>query len=899
MAEAVEMFVNLHRHDTFSLYDGFGTPDQAAKYAKSLGQTALAITNHGNVSGWVGHKKACLEYGIKPIYGVEAYFQPTFNPDVKSRYHLTILVENQKGYENLCEMLSYAAREQFYRYPILDFALLRKYAAGLFVFSGCQIGYIPILILRNKMDAARKARDKFTDIFGNRFYLELQPINAAAQQAVNEGLIHIGGAPYVMTTDAHYVAPEDYDTYKIMWQLGKKVKKGKEAPVMKADYSDRHIMQGDEVFELWNKMHPDPKAKLYVPIAKGAIVNTQKIADKCDFDLQFKESLPPIDWGMTAKTKLSMVVSDFIKDYTAKMNPKRKKRYVTQAWKELKVIYDKGFEDYFLLCYFLVEYAKENDIATGFGRGSVCGSLVAFALGITRVDPIRLGTYFERFLRPDKNVTPDIDMDFDSDRRGELVSLILNKFAGRSIPISNFGFYRAKNLWNDLAKLFELDKEDADEGKKVVELFTTGSQQGELVRIYLENLLEDPTLKRLNKKYDGIVTHFYKLYGQVKYFGRHAAGIAIAAESITKYVPAMRVRSEIQTAFDMESLSAIGIIKMDILGLSTASIVAMCEKSTGVSFSYDILKDAAIYSAFAETKTEAIFQFEKEGAKKVLSAVQPQTFNELIACNALNRPGPIELGVLDAYVDGKLDISENMQQYSWWEYTKETYGQIVYQEQVMQICRGIAGMEWGDTDKVMKSVNAKAVDKELQQKFIDGAVSKSGMTKGDARKLYRTMTLYLFNKGHGAGYSLIAFYQMYFKLYHPLEFWYATLYHEGDEVKRRLYSAAAVQQGIVIMPPHVNGSARYSIETIDGDKCIRAGLASLKGVGEKQAVAVISKGPYKNAIEMKERLTKRECNSRVWEILDRSGAMQFNKRKHYADAVKWNGYLYSMEAAVR
>jgi DNA polymerase III subunit alpha len=897
MRIVAKMFCNLHRHDTFSLYDGFGTPEQAARYAKSLGQTALGITNHGNVSGLVEHKKACEEAGIKPVYGVEAYFQPKFNPE-KGRYHLTIICQSDEGYHNLSEMMSVAAREQYYRYPILDFKLLRRYSAGLFVFSGCQLGYIPVLLLRNKMAEARRARDKFTDIFGRNFFLELQPINASAQHAVNEGLIHIGGAPFVMTTDAHYTQPEDYPTYQIMWQLGKKPKKGADRPVMRADYSDRHIMTGDEVFRLWNEMHPDPGKKLYVPIAKQAIINTKKIADACNVSLQFKELIPHIDWGMEPKDKLAKVVKNFLAGYTKGMPSKKWARYQAQADKELKVIYDKGFEDYFLLCYFLVEYAKENGIPTGFGRGSVCGSLVAFALGLTRVDPIKLGTYFERFLRPDKNVTPDIDMDFGSAGRGELVNLILQKFAGRATPISNFGYYRAKNLWNDLAKLFEVDKEDADAGKDILERFTTGSQQGEIVKIYLEDLLAVSVLRDLDKRYAGIVHHFYRLYGQVKYFGKHAAGIAISAENIERYAPSMRIKGELQTAYDMDSLSKIGVIKIDVLGLATASIVAACEKATGVTFSYDILKDAAIYKAFAETQTEAIFQFEKEGAKKVLSAVEPQTFNELIACNALNRPGPIELGVLDKYVEGKLG-EVDIDSQPWSEFTRETYGQIVYQEQVMQICREIAGMEWGDTDKVMKSVNAKAVDTKLQTAFVEGAMKKSGMSRSVARKLYRDMTLYLFNKGHGAGYTLIAFYQMYFKLYHPLEFWWATLLYEQDDYKQKVYSAAAIRQGIVIMPPHVNGTANYSIETIEGEKCIRAGLCSLKGVGEKAALAICSKGPYKNADQMRDALTKRECNKKVWETLERSGALEFNMKRHYADAVKLNGYLYSADLSVR
>lgn len=875
-------FVNLHRHDTYSVFDGFGTAKGAAEYAAEMGQPALGLTNHGNVCGLVDHFYACQDAGIKPILGVEAYFQPRFNPD-KRRFHLTVLCESNTGYRNLMRMVSYAYQHQFFRYPIVDWPLLQKYHEGLIILSGCLAGYIPALIRAGRTNDAKRAAEQFRDLLGDRFYLEIQPINVGDQKRVNTGLLGMA-MPHVMTLDSHYDRPEAYSTYQTMYEIGDR----KAAPV---DYSSRAMLSERQVKRHWCEMYNDGGAG---QSAAFYMQTSVEIADRCNVDLKFPPLIPVVKWDMPSDRKLKRVVREFLHEYCkGKSNTKE---YFNRAERELGLIIEKGFQDYFLLCYDLIRTARARDIATGFGRGSVCGSLVAFALGLTKVDPIILGTSFERFMHIDKNVMPDIDMDFGHERRGELVDYVLRKFEGKSAPIMTRGNYRARNLWNDLAKLRDVDKADSDIAKDFLDMLAAGDQAGAFAEISMDIINQYPELKAINKRYDGIFEHFCRLYGQVRFLGQHAAGVAIAAKRIDNYLAITRIGKDKETkqpkyltSYDMDSLAKLGVVKVDILALSTATIVREMEKVTGVQFSYDLLDDSELFDEFCNGNTEGIFQFERGGAKKIVDAVQPRNILELAACNAMNRPGTINN--LDAYCAGKEgDIDKST---PWYRFTKETYGCLIYQEQVMQICVA-AGMSLGDADKVMKSVNAKAVNKELLAKFIEGASKNLKLTKREAERLYRQSTLYLFNKSHAVGYTLVALYQMYFKHYHPLEYWYATLRYEKDDAKRRVYQGYAVRAGCVIFPAHVNGTARYSIEQVDGDRVIRAGLSSIPGVG-KVALAIEAAKPYTDDTEILAKLPKRVVNKKTYQCLLDAGALEFDQKKIESRIIQSNSYLYLQE----
>lgn len=864
-------FCHLHRHDHFSVFDGFGTAKQAARYAADLGQKALALTNHGNVSGLVEHYHACKEVGIHPVLGCEIYFQPKFDPTPGApRYHLTILCKTTEGYHNLAKMLSVAARDHFYRAPIVDYRLLAQYSRGLVCLSGCMLGYIPRLILDKKLAQAEVERDHFLELFGDDFYLEHQPINIKAQRKINQGLIMLGEAESVVTTDAHFVRPDDYDSYLMMYRLGER------EPA--TDYSQRYLMGEEEIRSEYQAMHGE----------NPYLDRTEEIALSCDVDLTFKEMVPKVDWSKSSKKTLRNRAQEGLE----RIGKSGSKRYQAQLQRELDVVFSKGFEDYFLILYDLISFADKNGIARGFGRGSVCGSLLAYCIGLTKVDPFILGTHFERFLRPDKNVLPDVDLDFDSARRQEVIDYLLQKYEGRSLPITTFGYYRAKNLCNDLGKVLEVSAEDLRVFKELMTIFTAGDQEGAYSDISYESAIEQSRdLRRLDKRYKGLVRYFFGLYGQIRFMGRHAAGIAITAEDIEKYVPAIRIRGQIQTSYDMDSLARAGIVKIDVLGLATVSVMSAISRKVGVEFDYSILDDEEVYARFAAGDTDGIFQFEGFGAKKVLQDVNPTNIQDVIACNALNRPGPIQLGVLDQFVAGKNGDMDNT---PWQSYTQETYGTIVYQEQVMRICREIGKMEWPDTDKVMKTVNAKALDPALQKKFVEGA-TQNGFTKGQARELYRRMTLYLFNKNHGAAYTLMAVYQMWLRINYPVHFWATMLRFEKLERKRRDYMYSAVKDGAVILLPHVNASALDRVEKLDGEEVIRLGIGALKTIGVKTGLAIQAErkanGKFEDEDDFIARVPKRNVNKARIKVLEENGALEFDQAKFMRRVVAFNSAL--------
>lgn len=865
----VDKFVHLHRHDEYSLFDGIGTSLQAAKYVAEIEQPALAITNHGNVCGIIDHFNNCREQGIKPIIGIEGYFVPSLKKqkEKQSNYHLTILAKDDKGYQNLMQLVTQSNSEGFYYRPRFDFSMLEEFKEGLVVLSGCQAGFIAKMLYNDRHDLALKAAKRFKKLFGDDFYIEVQPHNINDQQTFNKLLIDFAekvGLKVVMTSDAHYIRKEDYKTQCIMRAFKDSY----------GGYPEAYLLTAKEALEMWRKYHGFGNPKEYIR-------RTLEIADKCDVKLDFGNLMPKIDFGIDSKKKLKQIALEGLR----KKN-KYTDEYITKLNKELKVIFDKGFEDYFLICWDIINWAKNNGIATDFGRGSVGGSLLAYAIGITQVDPLIHGTVFERFLRPDKTETPDIDIDFEKRYRDKVIEYIHQRFQERSAPIVAYGLYKIKNLMNDLCKYFNVEKDD----KEIILKHIQNIYIEEPKEIDFTELMKDKQLLKFNHKYDNILLHFAKLYGQIRYFGKHASGVAICGKKLDKYVALMRSHNSLVTSFNLKEVQKLGILKMDILGLETASVVAMTEELTGVKFSETMLNDKATIRQFQFGNTDGIFQFEKQGAKELLRRVKPESFKELVAVNALNRPAPIKLGVVDAYIDAK---NGNIDKKSlWYKYTKETYGTIIYQEQVMKICRGLAGMDWGDADKIMKSLRKSDVDENdpLFKKFVEGAVN-NGVKREVAEELYDNMTKYLFNKAHATAYTLLSFYTMWLMVHYPLEYICSLLSLESMDDKIRLYQGLAISKGIIVLPPHVNGSANFSITEFEGEKVIQAGLSSIKGIGQKVAEEIIARGPY-NCVELVEqRVPKRFFNSRVKDILLKSGALEFDQGKYNDLIVEYNSML--------
>lgn len=870
-------FVNLHRHSSYSLFDGGATPKQAAVFAQSIGQQALGLTDHGTISGLIEHYEACRELKIKPVLGVEAYFQPKFDK-TRKRYHLTLLVESVDGYMNMNKLLTVANRDNFYRTGNVDLELLKTYNQGIIVLSGCLAGYIPRLIDAGEIQKAIKMINRFRRIFTDRFYLEVQPYEAGNQHKINEFLLDYAekhDIPVAATVDSHYCGKKDYDTYKVMYEMS-----GKGMPT---DYSMRYMPTDKEVRKAWKEfMGTDPTE--YVD-------ETERIAERCNVELDFADMIPRLDWGVPSRKKLTQIAVSGLKQ-ADHWNTEYKKRLKY----ELDIVLDKKFEDYFLLCYDIVNFARSSNIPVGYGRGSVCGSLLAYAIGLTNIDPIALDIRFEKFLHQDKNSLPDIDLDFDSSRRGEIISYILQKYQGKSAPITTFGYYKVKNLINDLAKVYKMEDADRDTLKKVLVEY----DKQDATEVDYDELIMNRQLRRIDSDYPDIVKHFSRLFGQPKYIGRHAAGVAICNDDIDKYAALQNIRGELQTGFDLGSLEKLKILKMDILGLETVSKIRDIERLVNVSFSYDKLDDPKVYKRFAGGDTLGIFHFEKSGAIEILEKVQPINIQELTACIALNRPAPIKLGIVDEFVSGKNGYTDR--ESIWYKYTKDTYGTIVYQEHVMAICRYVAKMEWKDVDYILKLLKKPGqIEKhpDVKETFVQGAVAHSGMQRADAGELFDKMTLYLFNKAHGIAYSITAYWLMWLKTYYPLEFWYATLKHAKDDYNREVYKSEAVKGGVLIWLPHVNGTATYTIKEVDGEKVIQEGMSSIRHVGTASAQIIEELGSYEDETDFLYKVPKRSANSRVVEALKEAGALEFNEAKYLDRVTRYNSALYAKRLKIR
>ena len=858
-------WVNLHRHDHFSHFDGFGTAIQSAQRAVELGQEALGLTNHGNVSGLIEHYYACEKVGIKPVLGVEAYFQPKFSKK-SSRFHLTLLAKNVNGYMNMMQLVTKANTDTFYKVPIITLDMIKEYSDGIICGSGCMAGIIARLVFVKKEKLAIKFIKIFKNIFGKDYFLEMMPHEYPEQIAVNEFIMRVHkkmGIKAVLTHDSHYPSPDSWETYQVMHELAKSS--------VNDGYKELYMPSTKEIGRRFKNN--------YGVSSDEYLENAAYFAGKCNVNLSFDEAVPHFDWGMPSREKLRKIAVSGLKTVG-----KTSEEYISQLKHELKTVEGKGFEDYFLLCWDIVNYAKSKGIGVGPGRGSVCGSLLAYALGITEVDPLILDTHFERFLRPDKNAMPDIDIDFDANRRDEVIEYIIKKNSGRAAAICTFGYYKVDNLMNDLGKLKGIPSDELRAVKEKLKFMVKDEED-------VPGILKSEQIRIFDKKYK-IMKHFMGLYGQVRFIGRHAAGIAIAADNIDKLAALQRVRGELITSYDLTSLGKLNVLKMDVLGLATQSVISEIEEITGVDFRYDMLEDSSIYEEFAKGNTVGIFQFEKSGAISLLMNIKPDNFQDLVAVTALNRPAPIKLGLYSAFLDGKKGKIDKTT--PWYKYTKDTYGILVYQEQVMKICRGLARMDWSDVDKVMKSLRT-GFDKDdpLEIKFVRGAKKYSNIPEKQSRELYRAMTSYLFNKGHGVGYTLISFYMMYLKKYYPTEFWYALMKNEGNEYKREVYKANAVKSGIVVLLPHVNASAEFSLSEIDGETIIQEGLSAIKGLGLITAKVIEENGPYNSIDLLQDRVPKRQLNSKVLKALLEVGAVEFNKKKYFDRVVRYNSTLYA------
>jgi|SRR5579859_1166177 len=937
-------YVSLHAHSAYSDYDGAGKPLDRAKRAKRLGQTALTISDHGTMSGVIDHYFACKEVGIKPILGIEAYHAVEFPPsDEMKRYHLTLMAETLDGYYNLCQASTEANLVNFYRKPIMTFETLQKYREGVICLSGCVLGCLPQTLLTDGFDAACRHAETFLNIYGDRFYFEVQPQEFDDQKRANDGILALAdkfARPLVMTSDSHYVAPEDLDTYLVMRKMGYHPPKKNETELT------------DDMFELerdqWEEGIRQQYGKLYLPSGEelarrwyglmgtdgsAYVLESQTIADRCVVELDFPELVPqasleldasgnpiPSEKILARKVRQGLIEMGKWNYYETRTvtfgdttMEEQYRPYVDRVKQELAVIVEKKYADYFLLVADMVDEARRKKIAVGPGRGSGVGSLVARAIGITEVDPVAQGCMFERFLQPSRMSLPDFDVDFDPYRRQEIFDYMMQKYNGRAAPICNINRLTKDSLINDLCKVLNIPDEIKLLMKKLIGALGIG-KDNTIIPEY-DKLARQPDLRKIDQTYSEVIKHFCKLYGGMRGYSQHASGLAISSGNLSQFVP-LFVRGpkdarKTYTSYEMSALNKLNIVKIDILGLDAVTALQRMCKLTFVDYHDIPLDDHATFHAYQQLNVVGIFQFESPGAQAILKAVQPESISELTACNALNRPGSLELKQLDVYVDGKrghIDMSTPLSQCC-----LDSYGALIYQEHVMQACRDIGDMSWASSIKVMKQLHGmNARTSPLAQEFIQGAMRKHHLSEQEAWELYTKLTGYTFNKGHAAAYSILSYWLMWMKVHFPFEFFLSILQLEGNDIKRKEIECDATRNKVVVLLPHVNGGENYEFVHIQGERAIRGGLRCVDGVGPVIAKSIgrdwKENGDFQSTDDMLRRVNgidkkggpgKSPVNSRALQALQNSGALEFNFEVYKSRCIAYLSSLNARKSARR
>lgn len=894
-----------HRHDEFSFFDGSGKAIELAQLAKEKGYTALGLTNHGNTSGLIQHYDACKAVGIKPVLGVEAYFLPVYKEN-KRGFHLCLYAKNLEGYKNINAIQSEGEKQKYYN-PIITFEILEKYSEGVICSTACVAGFLAQCIINNKHLQAKKFLKRMLKIFGDDLYIEIQPYKVSEkglQERVNVEAIKLAeefGIKCIFTSDSHRGRKEDLESYIAMHML--KNKNPEYVNHIRNTYSARYMPNKDEMQKRFLKMHEND---LGIAKCKRIIAeverNMDEFEEKVEGDiidqLSSVYSLPKFDEEQNSYVLLKSKVKEGLKEKGI-----YKKNYIKRALEELKVIKSNNFEDYFLIVQDYVKYAKNKGIVVGVGRGSGCNCLINYALGITEVDPIIFGLDYKRFIREDKKQLPDIDVDFETDRRNEVIEYMVNKYKGHAVQIASYGMYKVDNLVNDVVKLYdEMEKEDIKNIKKLVNEHKDSEKM-----VDIEKLKSNSLAKKYNAKYNGIIDNFCFLYNKVKYIGTHAAGVAVSKLPIYYYTAVRydKKSNKYFSSYNLVDLERIGIIKYDMLGLNTLnSLKDYAEKSGVKPDILDMIKDKKILNKFACGNSDGVFQFDSHAAQSILKQINVDSFKDVVAANAMDRPGPLSLGIPEKYAMAKETWIEKENKPVYSKYINDTYGCILYQEQVNSIAVEYGGLNWNQADKLRKmddpgSFKARKLLEQYHDEFLNvfiKGMKKHGVGRSEASELFGKFLNYTFNKGHAVGYTLISFYEMFYKVYYNTIFWQVKLKYCSGENEWK-FQNLAVKDGALILAPHVNGSAYYSIANVDNEDCILMGISSIKGVGDKVAKSIEEErkknGNYKDIDDLCDRLPKRIITSRVKEALKENGACIFDKKRYFDHVMRYNIELAS------
>ncbi len=888
-------FVHLHFHTQYSLLDGACRVKSAMETAQAQGMSAVAITDHGVLYGAVDFYKTAKSYGVKPILGCEVYTTPEntgmterkTGRDGSQSNHLVLLAENEVGYQNLVQLVSRAHLDGFYYKPRIDKALLREYNEGLIGLSACLKGEIPEHCVRGDVDGAVQKTEEFTDILGkDNFYIELQDHGIQEQRIANEGLLEVAkrtGLPLVATNDVHYIAPEHHTAHDVMICL--QTQSVMSDPNRMKYQSDQFYMKTPE--EMWDLFREYP----------DALKNTLAIAERCNVELQldkeFHFPLYQLPEGENQKHYLAQVAKEGLKyrygveDVDHPKNEEEKK-IADRFYHELNVIEKTGFINYFLVVWDFVRFARERHIPVGPGRGSGAGSIMAYVLGITGIDPLQYDLIFERFLNPDRVSPPDFDIDFCQSRRDEVIDYVKEKYGRDSVAqIITFGTLGAKTVIRDVGRVLEIPFNECDRLAKLIP---------EEPGMTLEKALQQsPDFKKATETEEHakrIMQHARVLEGLPRNPGTHAAGVVIGEKPLVEILPLARDKDkEVVTQFEMKPLEQTGLLKMDFLGLKTLTVIQETidhvKKTKDIDLDMETLpmNDEPTFALLNRGDTIGVFQIESQGMRDLLRRIGLTCFEEIIAMIALFRPGPMNM--LDDYVNRKHGKVKIKYDHSLLEpILKETYGVMLYQEQVQRAANVLAGYSLGEGDILRRAMGKKTMEEMTQQrdKFVKGCAQHNKINAKTAEKIFNNIERfagYGFNKSHSAAYAILSYQTAFFKAHYPSEFMAALLSSEmGNADKLPMLIAEAQEMEIEMFPPDVNESEVRFRPVING---MRFGLAGVKNIGVGVVESIIKEremdGPFKDGlVEFCSRLDSKANNKKVLESLVKCGAFDYTKQ---------------------
>ncbi len=875
-------FTHLHVHTEYSLLDGFSRIKDLVLRAKELGMKNLAITDHGVMFGVIDFYKQCIAEGIKPIIGCEVYTASRSLYDKESKQdshsgHLVLLAKNNKGYKNLMKVVSKGYIDGFYYKPRIDVEFLNEHKEGIICLSACLAGDIPRAITSNNIQRAKDLIYTYKEIFGEDFYLEMQNHNMTEQIKVNEALIHLSretDVPLVATNDIHYVRKEDAKSQDILLCI-QTASNVSDVDRMKFPSDEFYLKSQDEMFNLFK----------HIP---QAINNSNVIADKCNVTIDFDTTHLP-------KYPLKENVNE--KEYLRKLcyiGLEKKYDVVTQEFTqrmeyELSVIDKMGYNDYFLIVWDFIKYAKDNHIMVGPGRGSAAGSIVSFALDITTIDPIKYDLLFERFLNPDRVTMPDIDIDFCYERRQEVIEYVVDKYGSDHVAqIITFGTMAARAAIRDVGRALDIAYSTVDKVAKEIPM-----EIGMTIEKAIKSNSNLVKMMEADNEVRQLLEYSKSLEGLSRHASTHAAGVVISNKPLVEYVPLYKNNEIISTQFPMTLLEEIGLLKMDFLGLRTLTVIRDTVENIKLSKNIEInidhieFEDKLVYDLISSGHTLGIFQLESAGMQNFMTNLKPDSFEDIIAGISLYRPGPMES--IPTYIKNKKNTEEIEYIHKILEPTlKVTYGCMVYQEQVMKIVRDVAGYSMARSDLVRRAMSKKKmkVMEEERQVFIHGEVDEKGqvmvdgalrrgVSESQANKIFDQMmdfANYAFNKSHAAAYAVIAYQTAWLKQYYPVEFMAALLTSVmGNDGKVAQYIMNCRNMGINVLPPDVNES--FVKFTVVGDN-IRFGLAAVKNVGENAIKSIIEnrkKAQYTSFTDFCKKIDSKVLNKRAVESLIKCG----------------------------